>query len=65
MPMKSLERTQRSRRLRNRVAHRIANFALNHIATPDYCDGIDSLIRDGVTYRNFVAELRARRGGRQ
>ena len=34
--------------LRNRIAWRIANFALCHIGTADYRDTLDALVRRGM-----------------
>jgi hypothetical protein len=40
--------TKRLDNLRDNVAHAIANFALNHIATKRYRDLIDGAIRLGI-----------------
>lgn len=33
---------------RNRLARKIANFALNHIATKEYCDAMTMVIYRGM-----------------
>lgn len=47
-------------RLRDKVAHRVANFALRHIATPWYRAMIDGSIRVGLT---MAAGERSRAAG--
>ena len=33
---------------RNRLARKIANFAINHIATKEYCDAMTDVINRGM-----------------
>lgn len=53
-PQRSIPRALPPTIWRNRLAHRIANWALNKIATKDYRDTIGALIRVGI-YETYGA----------